>query len=98
MARAFINQPDIVILDDSLSAVDTTTEQNILSFLNEVLKGKTAIIITHRISSMANFDKIIVMEDGKILESGTHERLIELGGAYAELYEIQRIEEDQIKN
>lgn len=98
MARAFINDPQIVILDDSLSAVDTTTEQTILSYLNQVLIGKTSIIITHRITGLLNFDKIIVVDDGRIAEVGTHESLMEKGGLYADLYEIQKIEDTQIKN
>jgi ATP-binding cassette subfamily B protein len=98
MARAFINNPQIVILDDSLSAVDTTTEQTILSYLNEVLIGKTSIIITHRITGLLNFDKIIVIDEGEIAEVGTHESLLEKGGLYADLYEIQKVEDSQIKN
>lgn len=98
MARAFINDPDIVILDDSLSAVDTATEQNILFYLNKVLKGKTSIIITHRISSLLNFDKIIVLDEGEIVEEGTHESLLTQKGLYADLYEIQKIKEKEIKN
>lgn len=98
MARAFLNDPQVVIMDDSLSAVDTTTEQNILSYLNEVLAGKTSIIITHRITGLLNFDKIIVLDEGRIVEEGTHESLLEKGGIYSDLYEIQKLEDSQIKN
>ena len=93
IARALIKEPDIVILDDSLSAVDTKTEKRILSYLDSTLADKTAIIITHRVYSLLDFDKIIVLEDGVISATGTHEELIEKGGYYAELYEMQSMEE-----
>lgn len=90
IARALIKKPDIIILDDCLSAVDTTTEQMILEYLNTALKGKTSIIITHRIYDSMDFDKIIVLERGEITESGTHAELLEKGGYYARLFENQR--------
>lgn len=93
IARALIKKPDIVILDDCLSAVDTNTEKQILGYLNEALADKTAIIITHRIYSLLQFDKIIVMDNGEILEEGTHEELLAHKGYYAELYENQTLEE-----
>lgn len=93
IARALIKQPDIVILDDSLSAVDTKTEQQILSYLNEELASKTAIVITHRVFSILDFDKIIIIEDGQITAAGTHEELIIQPGYYAELFEMQQAEE-----
>jgi ATP-binding cassette subfamily B protein len=89
IARAFAKQPDIILLDDCLSAVDTHTESRILGYLDQALSDKTAIIITHRIYSMLKFDKIIVLEDHQIVEEGTHEELIRLGGYYAEMYEKQ---------
>jgi ATP-binding cassette subfamily B protein len=94
IARALIKKPDIVILDDCLSAVDTSTEQQILGYLNNALADKTTIIITHRIYTSLNFDKIIVIDDGKITESGTHETLIEQGGFYFDMYEQQKLEEE----
>lgn len=94
IARALIKEPDIVILDDSLSAVDTKTEKRILSYLDTTLADKTAIIITHRVYSLLNFDKIIVLEDGVISAEGTHRQLLEQGGYYAELYEMQSLEEE----
>ena len=93
IARALIKRPDIVILDDSLSAVDTNTEQQILGYFNEALADKTSIIITHRIYGHLKFDKIIVLEDGKVAEVGTHEELINAGGYYSEIVERQLADE-----
>ena len=97
IARALIKQPEIVILDDSLSAVDTTTEQKILSYLNEELTDKTAIIITHRIQSLLDFNQIIVLDEGKIVEQGTHKDLINLKGYYYDILEQQQMEETKLK-
>ena len=93
IARALIKQPDLVILDDCLSAVDTTTEKQILGYFEDALADKTAIIITHRIYSLLQFDKIIVLDDGQIVEEGTHSELVEMGGYYADLFEKQTAEE-----
>lgn len=89
IARALIKNPEIVILDDSLSAVDANTENKILNHLNTSLKDKTTIVVTHRFYNLLSFDKIIVLENGKIVQSGTHEELIEKEGFYAEQYEQQ---------
>ena len=93
IARAFIKKPDVVILDDSLSAVDTNTEQKIMTYLDEALSYKTAIIITHRMSALIEFDKIIVLEGGCIVEQGTHDELIKLDGIYTEMIEQQKVAE-----
>ena len=87
IARALIRNPEIVILDDCLSAVDTETEQKILSYLNTALSGKTAIVITHRLTSLIDFDRIYLLEFGKITEQGSHEQLMALNGAYYDLYQ-----------
>ena len=90
IARALIKDPSIVIFDDCLSAVDARTEKIVLDNLNVYLKNKTAIIITHRIFSLFEFDKIIVLDNGKIIEQGNHEELLNLKGLYAEMYNRQQ--------
>ncbi len=96
IARALIKKPDIVILDDCLSAVDTKTEQKILSYLKNELSAKTAIIITHRIQSLIDFDQIIVLDEGQIVERGKHKELIDLQGYYYDILEQQQLEEKEI--
>ncbi len=92
IARALIKDPEIVVFDDCLSAVDAKTENEIVNNLDKFLHDKTAIIITHRIFSSFRFNKIVVLEDGMISEEGTHEKLLELNGYYAELYRLQLTE------
>lgn len=89
IARALYKDPQVLILDDSLSAVDTKTEKTIQNNISRLLHDKTAIIITHRIFKHWNFDQIIILGDGAILEQGTHESLMEAGGYYAQLYSYQ---------
>jgi ATP-binding cassette subfamily B multidrug efflux pump len=93
IARAIIKNPNILIFDDCLSAVDTETEEKILSSLKRIMKDRTSVIISHRVSSIKHADKIIVLDEGKIVEQGTHDSLIKDGGLYAELYNKQLLEE-----
>lgn len=86
IARALLKNPDILLLDDCLSAVDTNTEKTILGYLNDALAGKSAIIITHRIYALLQFDQILVLDEGEIVQAGTHETLIVQKGYYADLY------------
>lgn len=97
IARALISDPKILIFDDCLSAVDTHTEEIILNNLKEASKGKTTIIISHRTSSVKNADKIIVLNKGKIVQSGTHNQLISTDGYYKDIY-YQQLEEKLISN
>ncbi|MCW5908910.1 MAG: ABC transporter ATP-binding protein [Chitinophagales bacterium] len=92
IARALVKQPNVLVLDDSLSAVDTATEKQIQQNLDEILYGKTAIIITHRIFSLIHFSNIIVLDAGKIVEQGTHEELLKKQGLYADIYRRQQQE------
>jgi len=94
IARAIIKDPKILIFDDCLSAVDTETEEKILSNLQRISKNKTTFIISHRVSSAKNANKIIILEGGKIIEEGTHNQLITLDGVYKNLYEQQLLEKE----
>ena len=94
IARAIIKDPKILIFDDCLSAVDTETEEQILSNLEKVSSDKTTIIISHRVSSAKNADKIIVMDEGKVVQQGVHNQLIAVNGYYKELYEQQLLEKE----
>ena len=84
----------ILILDDALSSVDTDTEERILRGLKEVMKQRTTILISHRVSTVRHADQIIVLRDGRIVERGTHDELLALGGYYDELYQKQLLEEE----
>ncbi len=97
IARAIIREPKILILDDSLSAVDTKTENAILNSLKEIMKDRTSIIISHRVSSAKLADKIILLDEGEVKESGTHETLIAKNGLYKELYEKQLKSEEEVE-
>src|SRR5205814_166266 len=94
IARALVRDPLILILDDSLSAVDTATEERILNALRSVRKGRTVLIVSHRVSSVKDADQIVVLESGKIIERGTHDSLLAHDGYYADLYRRQTIEEE----
>ncbi len=96
IARALIKDHEIVLFDDCLSAVDAKTENEIISNLYNFLQSKTAVIITHRIFSLFNFDKIIVLQDGAIVEQGTHRELLKQSGVYAEMYNNQQKQEQVV--
>lgn len=95
IARAIVREPRILILDDALSAVDTKTENTILNAMKKVMVGRTSIVISHRVSSARLASKIIVLDDGAIVEEGTHEQLLAKNGVYADLYEKQ-IQADEV--
>ena len=94
IARALIRRPRILILDDALSSVDTYTEEKILGHLRRIMRGRTSLIVSHRVSTVKDADLIVVLEDGRIAERGTHDSLVAMRGLYAELYEKQLLEEE----
>lgn len=94
ISRAVIRNPRILILDDALSSVDTGTEEKILSQLTQIMAGRTTLMISHRVSTIRNADEIVVLDDGEIVERGTHDELLSLDGFYSELYKRQLIEEE----
>jgi ATP-binding cassette subfamily B multidrug efflux pump len=94
LARALIMDPPVLILDDCLSSVDAQTEAEILHGLRSILKEKTCLIISHRISAVKEADEILVLDEGKIIERGNHDELVRQEGVYAELYRQQRLSEE----
>jgi len=93
IARALYKNPKILVLDDSLSAVDTDTEEKILSHFKEAMKQRTAIVVSHRISTLKTLDRIMVLDEGRLMELGTHEALLEQRGMYYRIYQKQLLEE-----
>jgi ATP-binding cassette subfamily B protein len=94
IARAVITDPKVLVLDDALSAVDTYTEEEILARLADVMRSRTTIIVSHRVSTVRSADQILVLDDGAIIERGTHDQLVARNGVYAELYRKQLLEEE----
>jgi ATP-binding cassette subfamily B multidrug efflux pump len=94
IARAIIRDPRILVLDDALSSVDTYTEETILNHLREVMRDRTTIFISHRVSTVRNADRIAVLHEGRVVELGTHEELLERNGYYTDLYNKQLLEEE----
>jgi ATP-binding cassette subfamily B protein len=94
IARAIVIDPRILILDDALSSVDTYTEEEILTRLRTVMRQRTSIIVSHRISTVRDADQIFVLDEGRIVEHGTHDQLTRRAGLYAELHRKQLLEEE----
>ena len=94
LARAVMLDPRILVLDDALSAVDTYTEEEILGKLRAVMRQRTSIIVSHRISTVRDADQIFVLERGRIVERGRHEELVREGGIYSEMFKKQLLEEE----
>ncbi|MEK6553064.1 MAG: ATP-binding cassette domain-containing protein, partial [Bacteroidota bacterium] len=97
LARSLAVDPKILILDDSFSAVDTNTEEEILKKLKDFMNDRTSIIISHRISTVKDSDRIFVIDHGKIVEEGNHEQLVALGGIYADLHTKQLLEKELLE-
>ena len=94
LARAILADPEFLILDDCLSSVDSQTEQRILHGFESVLKDKTCIIISHRMAVIREADEILVLEEGRIVERGNHESLLQAGGVYAQMYRRQQMSDE----
>ncbi len=95
IARALVMNPKILILDDATSSVDTETEYEIQQALQTAMEGRTTFVIAHRLLSLKNADEILVLDSGRIVERGTHQTLLALGGAYARIYELQLKDQEE---
>ncbi|MGA1198866.1 MAG: ATP-binding cassette domain-containing protein, partial [Candidatus Latescibacterota bacterium] len=94
IARAVIREPKILILDDALSSVDTNTEEEILRRLRGIMASRTTLVVAHRVSTVKDADHIVVLDDGEIVEQGSHDELVALGGIYADMYQRQHLVEE----
>ena len=91
IARIFLKNPSILILDEATSALDTITEQAIQQSFDELARGRTSLVIAHRLATVRNADRIVLIEKGKVVEQGSHEELMALGGGYAKLFNTQKL-------
>jgi ATP-binding cassette subfamily B protein len=98
IARALLMEPRILILDDSTSSVDTQTERLIQQALDRLMEGRTTFVIAHRLSTVRRADLILVMQGGRIVESGKHHELLELGGLYREIYDLQLRDQERFRD
>ncbi|MFQ6076595.1 MAG: ABC transporter ATP-binding protein, partial [Candidatus Bathyarchaeia archaeon] len=96
IARALLRDPRILILDDSTSSVDVETELEIRKAIRALLEGRTTFIITQRLSTIRDADRIVVLEDGRVVEEGSHEQLLARGGVYARIYETQLAPQEEV--
>ena len=96
IARTFLREPKILVCDEATSALDTATEQDIMSSLASLAKGRTSVFVAHRLSTIQNCDQIVVMSDGRVIEQGTHQELMNLGRTYYDMWQsqAQRVERD----
>ena len=94
IARALLRDPLVLILDDALASVDTRTEEEILSGLRQFMRDRTTLLVAHRVSTVKLADRIVLLEDGRIAEEGTHDALLERNGIYAELVRMQQLEQE----